>query len=70
MQYFQAMGLDPEDPVGLALAYQLDATSLGVFNRHGFVEGWRNLQYIPPLFLLCSVLTRVGVIVYRVWRGR
>jgi len=25
------------------LAYQLEAPSLGVFNRHGFVEGWRNL---------------------------
>ena len=43
MSYFQAINLDPEDPVGMALAYQLDAPSLGVFNRHGFVEGWRNL---------------------------
>jgi hypothetical protein len=46
--YFQAIGLDPEDPVGLALAYQLDAPSLGVFNRHGFVEGWRHLGYPLP----------------------
>lgn len=46
MSYFQAIGLDPDDPVGLALAYQLDAPSLGVFNRHGFVEGWRNLRYV------------------------
>jgi hypothetical protein len=43
IQYFEAIGLDPEEPTVLALAYQLDAPSLGVFNRHGFVEGWRNL---------------------------
>ena len=49
MSYFQAIGLDPEEPVGLALSYQLEAPSLGVFNRHGFVEGWRNLGYCLPL---------------------
>jgi DCN1-like protein 1/2 len=27
------------------LEYQLDAPSLGVFNRQGFVEGWRSLGY-------------------------
>ena len=46
MSYFQAIELDPEDPVGVALAYQLEAPSLGVFNRQGFVEGWRTLGYV------------------------
>jgi hypothetical protein len=43
IQYFEAINLDPEEAVVLALAYQLDSPSLGVFKRHGFVEGWRNL---------------------------
>ena len=29
------------------MEYQLDAPSLGVFNRQGFVEGWRSLGYYP-----------------------
>jgi len=59
MSYFQAIGLDPEEPVGLALSYQLEAPSLGVFNRHGFVEGWRNLGYCLPHLTLWMMLTDV-----------
>lgn len=61
IQYFQAIGLDPEEPTVLALAYQLDAPSLGVFNRHSFVEGWRNLGY----HFLNYESSQEDVIVYR-----
>ena len=49
IRYFMAIGLDPEEPAVLALAYKLEAPSLGVFNRHGFVEGWRALGYVSLL---------------------
>lgn len=61
IQYFDALNLDPEEPVGLALAYQLDAPSLGVFNRHGFVEGWRRLGYDPSITPMLSEVRVNGV---------
>ena len=43
ISFFEQIGLDPEEPAVLVMAYCLDAPSLGILNRHGFVEGWRNL---------------------------
>jgi DCN1-like protein 1/2 len=45
MQFLQELQLDLEDPVVLVLAYQLEAPSLGVFTRQGFVEGWKSMGY-------------------------
>jgi len=47
IRYLQALGLDPEEPVVLVLAYQLDSPSIGIFTRQGFVEGWRTIGYDP-----------------------
>jgi DCN1-like protein 1/2 len=49
IQYFKAIELDPEEVAVLAVAYHLDAPSLGVFNRHGFIEGWKNLGCVSPV---------------------
>lgn len=46
MQYLTALGLDPEDPVFLVLAYCLSSPSLGILTRQGFVDGWRRLGYL------------------------
>jgi DCN1-like protein 1/2 len=46
MRYLETLGLDPEDPAVLVLAYCLRSPSLGIFSRQGFVEGWRSLGYV------------------------
>jgi DCN1-like protein 1/2 len=46
IRYLQALGLDPEEPVVLVLAYQLDSPAIGAFTRTGFVEGWRTIGYL------------------------
>ena len=43
IRYLEALGLDPEEPVVLVLAYQLDSPAIGAFSRTGFVEGWRTI---------------------------
>jgi len=43
IRYFQEISLDPEELAMLAVAYRLDAPSLGIITRTGFVEGWRSL---------------------------
>jgi DCN1-like protein 1/2 len=45
MKYLQTLKLDLEDPVVLVLAYQLEAPSLGIFTRQGFVDGWKLMGY-------------------------
>jgi hypothetical protein len=52
MSYFETIGLDPEEPAVLVVGYHLDAPSLGVFTRQGFVEGWKNLGYSLVYFVL------------------
>lgn len=47
IRYLETMELDPEEPVVLVLAYQLDSPSIGAFTRTGFVEGWRTIGYLP-----------------------
>ena len=43
IRYFQEISLDPEEPAVFAVAYRLDAPSLGIITRTGFIEGWRSL---------------------------
>ncbi|EWC48177.1 hypothetical protein DRE_02281 [Drechslerella stenobrocha 248] len=43
MAYFEALGLQLEDPTVLALSKALDSPSMGEFTRKGFVEGWSQL---------------------------
>jgi DCN1-like protein 1/2 len=43
IRYFQEISLDPEELAVLAVAYKLDAPSLGIITRTGFIEGWKSL---------------------------
>jgi DCN1-like protein 1/2 len=61
IRYFGDIALDPEEPAVLAVAYKLDAPTLGVFTRTGFVDGWRALGYVylptSPSFSLSNGFT-------------
>jgi DCN1-like protein 1/2 len=63
IRYLEALELDPEEPVVLVLAYQLDSPSIGFFSRQGFVEGWRTIGYLAHDL---SQTLMEGVIVFRV----
>jgi len=45
MAYIQALGMDLEEPVVLALCEALKAPTMGEFSRNEFVEGWKNMGY-------------------------
>jgi len=69
MRFFEAIGLDPEEPAVLAVAYHLDAPSLGVLSRSGFVEGWRTYGYSPTYCCgVASVADHVAVTTFPRWR--
>jgi DCN1-like protein 1/2 len=44
IQFIQDLGLQLEDPVVLAIAYHLQAPSVGHFIKDQFITGWLNLQ--------------------------
>ncbi len=37
------LGVDPEDVVLLAVAYELKSPSMGQWQRKGWVDGWKSL---------------------------
>ena len=37
------LGVDPEDVVLLAIAYELKSPSMGEWNRKGWVDGWKSI---------------------------
>lgn len=37
------LGVDPEDVVILAVAYELKPPAMGTWSRKGWVDGWRSL---------------------------
>ena len=39
----QDLGVDPEDVVLLAVAYELKSPSMGQWERKGWVDGWKAL---------------------------
>ncbi|KAJ7573970.1 Cullin binding-domain-containing protein [Mycena floridula] len=43
------LGVDPEDVVLLAVAYELKSPSLGRWTKQGWIEGWKALGYVCPL---------------------
>jgi len=43
IRFCEDLEVDPEDPVLLALAYELKSGRLGEWNKQGWVDGWKNL---------------------------
>ena len=37
------LGVDPEDAVLLAVAYELKSPTMGTWERKGWVDGWKSL---------------------------
>jgi DCN1-like protein 1/2 len=37
------LGVDPEDVVMLAIAYELKSPRMGLWSRQGWVDGWKKL---------------------------
>ena len=40
------LAVDPEDVVLLAVAYELKSPRMGVWNRKGWVDGWKRIGYV------------------------
>ncbi|KAK9358980.1 Cullin binding-domain-containing protein [Lipomyces starkeyi] len=51
INYIQDLGVALEDPVVLALAYKLDAPTMGQFPKQQFIKGWQsmNADTIPKM---------------------
>lgn len=46
------LGVDPEDVVMLAIAYELKSPRMGTWTKQGWIDGWKALRYaslLPPL---------------------
>lgn len=52
------LGVDPEDVVLLAVAYELKAPGVGIFTRDGWRNGWRSLG-VDSVSGMRSALTRL-----------
>ena len=49
-------GVDPEDVVLLAVAYELKSPRMGQWTRKEWVEGWKNVGYVSTNFeFYCAV---------------
>ena len=44
------LAVDPEDVVLLAVAYELKSPRMGVWNRKGWVDGWKRIGYVSNYF--------------------
>jgi hypothetical protein len=45
------LGVDPEDVVMLAIAYELKSPRMGIWTKQGWIDGWKSLRCAPfPLF--------------------
>lgn len=42
--FCKALGVDPEDPVMLVLAYKMDAKQMGYFTKKEWLKGLQDLQ--------------------------
>ncbi|KAK9365545.1 Cullin binding-domain-containing protein [Lipomyces kononenkoae] len=51
ISYIQDLGVPLEDPVVLALAYKLEAPTMGQFTKQQFIKGWQsmNADTIPKM---------------------
>lgn len=51
------LGLNPEDVVMLAVAYELKSPGVGEWTRQGWVDGWKNLEWVfsSPLYLIAAL---------------
>lgn len=47
------LGVNPEDPVMLVLAYKMDAKQMGYFTRKEWNKGLQDLQYVFISNQLC-----------------
>lgn len=45
------LGVDPEDVVLLAVAYELKSPAMGQWTRKGWTEGWKALGCVPHMHL-------------------
>ncbi|TFK71230.1 defective in Cullin neddylation protein 1, partial [Pluteus cervinus] len=43
IRFCEALGVDPEDVVLLAIAYELKSPRLGQWTKQGWIDGWKNL---------------------------
>ena len=43
LKWCEHLGVNPEDVVLLAIAYELKSMSMGTWTRAGWVDGWRSL---------------------------
>ena len=50
--FCQALGVDPEDPVMLVLAYKMDAKQMGYFTKKEWIKGLQDLQYVFDTLIL------------------
>jgi DCN1-like protein 1/2 len=46
INYIQDLGVALEDPVVLALAYKLDAPTMGQFPKQRFIKGWQSMKWV------------------------
>ncbi|RXW18005.1 hypothetical protein EST38_g7844 [Candolleomyces aberdarensis] len=56
----QDLGVDPEDVVMLAVAYELKSPRIGEWNRQGWTEGWKNIgaDSLPTMTAAASRLRK------------
>ncbi|KAJ3568577.1 hypothetical protein NP233_g5618 [Leucocoprinus birnbaumii] len=44
IEFCQDLGVDPEDVVLLALAFELESPRMGIWTKQGWIEGWKRLR--------------------------
>jgi DCN1-like protein 1/2 len=44
----QDLGVNPEDVVMLAVAFELGSPRIGEWDRRGWTNGWKRLGFVPP----------------------
>lgn len=52
LSFCKDLGVDPEDVVMLAVAYELKSPSVGVWTRQGWLDGWKKLEWAPFIPIL------------------
>ena len=51
IQLCEDLGVDPEDVVLLAVAYELKSPRMGEWTRQGWIDGWKSIGYESPYSL-------------------
>ncbi|CAK5272020.1 unnamed protein product, partial [Mycena citricolor] len=58
------LGVDPEDVVLLAVAYELKSPRVGEWNRAGWTEGWKNLGQVWRLLFCFTSMLNILLLFY------